>query len=87
MMLHVPSRGSSMRSRMSHVKSGGKNGARPRTITSDNLRRRILGFGSNVQPHNDDVKEKMPYMIHFWQRHNAQQVAASSKVSERNHLQ
>ena len=63
---------------MLHVKSGGKNGA----ITSDNL-----GFGSNGQPHHDDVKEKMPYMNHFWQRHAAQQVAAASKVSERNYPQ
>ena len=45
-----------MSSRMSHVKSGGKNGARPRAITSDKFRRRIMGFGSNGQPHNDDVK-------------------------------
>ena len=72
---------------MSHVKSGGKNGARPRAITNDNLRRRILGFGSNGQPHNDDVMEKMPYINHFWKRHSAQQVAAASKVSERNHPQ
>ena len=78
-MLPVPSRKSSMRSRMPHVKSG--------VITSDNLRRRILGFGSNGQPHNDDVKEKMPHMNHFWQMHSAQQVAAASKVSERNHPQ
>ena len=72
---------------MLHVKSGGKNGARPRAITSNNLRRRILGFGSNGQPRNNDVKEKMPYMNNFWKRHAAQQVAAALKVSEQNHLQ
>ena len=72
---------------MSHVKSGGKNGARPRAITNGHLRRRILGFNSNGQPNNDYVKEKMPYMNQFWQVHTAHQVAAASKVSERNHPQ